>query len=131
MKKEDKIVKKEAVACPSPTHRNGDDYKRNVERSIHVRGEIEAKFPEVLIKQHETERKEESAHEKKKFLLDKITVTLTISVLLLNVLLVYYTRQAIIDNGKQFQSDQRPHVWTLEEPIDQHKIHLVPNDKMW
>jgi len=108
-------VRKGGESHPSPAHSNGDNYERQAERSINVRGEIEARIPGDLIRKYEIERREDSTREKKKFLLDKITVGLTIFVLLLNALLVYYTRQAIIDNGKQFQSDQRPHVWTLED----------------
>ena len=53
-----------------PHHTEADNHERHISGSINVRGEIETKRPPDLTQEHATERKQDNAREKKKFVLE-------------------------------------------------------------
>ncbi|MGB8990094.1 MAG: hypothetical protein WCC37_26090 [Candidatus Sulfotelmatobacter sp.] len=59
---------------PDPNHQEADNYQRHISGSIHVRGEIEAKRPPDLAKEHNTERQEDATHARKTFVVEIITL---------------------------------------------------------
>jgi hypothetical protein len=65
-------------ANPHPDGR--DKYERHVDGSIHVRGEIETKRPPDLAKEHATERKEDTTQERKKYVVEAVTLIFVIIV---------------------------------------------------
>lgn len=59
---------------PSPNQNETDNHERRVSGSINVRGEIEAKRPPDLTHEHNTERTQDNAREKKKFVVEIATL---------------------------------------------------------
>lgn len=57
-----------------PDHAEADNHERHISGSINVRGEIETKRPPELTQEHNTERKEDNAHEKKKYRVEIATL---------------------------------------------------------
>jgi hypothetical protein len=55
-------------------HTEPDNHEHHISGSIDVRGEIETKRPPDLTLEHKTERKEDNAHEKKKFVAEIATL---------------------------------------------------------
>jgi hypothetical protein len=57
-----------------PQQNERDKYERHISGDIYVLGEIEAKRPPDLTQEHNTERKEDKAHQNKKFVVEILTL---------------------------------------------------------
>jgi|SRR5882672_3968418 len=79
--------------------------------NIHIRGEIEVGRSPNLTDEHNTERREDTTHERKKYLVEKLTLIAVIIYAGVAVWQACLTRTAIFDARKQFVADQRPYVW--------------------
>jgi hypothetical protein len=59
---------------PDPHNDERDNHERHISGSVNVRGEIEAKRPPDLKDEHDTERKQDNAREKKKIVVEISTL---------------------------------------------------------
>lgn len=59
---------------PDPNQNARDQYKREISGDVHVRGEVETKFPPSLIEDYKTSQKEDAAHKGKTFVVEVITM---------------------------------------------------------
>ena len=110
---------------PDPNHPEGDNHERHISGSINVRGEIETKRPPDLVKEHATERKEDAAHEKKKFVVECITLAVVAIYAGLTAWQGCSTKTAadaaqsaaitadatLKSSKEQFRTDERPYLW--------------------
>jgi len=121
--------RKEAAALSNKSHTHphqneGDKYKRHIDGSISVRGEVEAKLPPGLIQKHEAEREEDKASNKKKFVVEIVTLVVVAIYAGLNGIQTCLIR-------KQFIAEQRPFVWIKPQDVVfdrdwQSKQHVPP-----
>ena len=112
-----------------PDHAEADNHERHISGSINVRGEIETKRPPDLTLEHNTERKEDNAHEKKKSRAEIATLV----VVAIYAGLTWWqgcstkkaadaaqtaastAKQALIDSRVNFAADQRPILWLTNQ----------------
>jgi hypothetical protein len=88
-----------------------NDNERNIRGDIHVRGEIETNFPPYFVKQHDTERKEDTAQAKKNYVV-QIVIAIAVAVYaFLTFWQGWLLRKSINNNTEQFRIDQRPYIW--------------------
>jgi hypothetical protein len=121
MKRSDrKNVKTESGQSHANPHQNErDNHERHIEGSIHVRGEIEAQRPPNLTQEHNAERKEDNAREKKKYVVEVITLILIAIYALITFFQACLTKRGIDNNAAQFLAENRP--WlecTPESDVD-------------
>jgi hypothetical protein len=96
---------------PDPHKNEASDHERHVSGSVNVRGEIEAKRPPDLTQEHSTERKEDNAHNKNKFVVEVLTLIAVCIYAGLTAWQGCLTRTAINDAREHFIKDQRPYVF--------------------
>ena len=97
-------------AQSAPQHHSADDHKRDISGSINIRGEIETKRPPDLAQEHATERTEDHAQDKKRFVVELITLIFVILVACLTALQDYFTWKYVGISQATFNSSQRPYV---------------------
>lgn len=97
MKREDrnKVKTGTEILNPEKLNQSADNHERHISGSINVRGEIETKRPPDLVKEHATERKEDAAHAKKKFVVECVTAFLILVYTGLTLCSLSVTRTAI------------------------------------
>lgn len=100
---------------PEPNNQGTDNHERHISGGINVRGEIETKRPPDLAQEHAAERKEDNAQERKKYVVEIITLISVLVVALLTALQACYTREAVNNSEIQFHSDQRPILWITND----------------
>src|SRR5258708_5737621 len=74
--KRNKVKTQSEQRHPDPNHNKAADHERYISGSVNVRGEIETKRPPDLAQEHNTERKEDNAHEKKKLVVEVATLVI-------------------------------------------------------
>jgi hypothetical protein len=62
----------------NPDQNTGDQHKREITGDVHVRGEVETKFPPNFVKDYETAQQKETAHKRKTFAVEVITMVAVI-----------------------------------------------------
>src|SRR5208337_2786783 len=93
------------------------------EGDVRVHGSVETYPPPSVIQKHDSERKEDSAthqaerkedrgRESKKLLLEVLTLIAVVVYAGIAFWQGCLTRESIDNNGRQFQIDQRPYLWT-------------------
>lgn len=83
---------------------------------VNVRGEIEVGRASNLAKEHETERREDTAHERKKFIVEILTLAAVVVYAGVTIWQAWLTRTAITDARENFVKDQAPYIWVTPQP---------------
>jgi hypothetical protein len=99
---------------PDPDKHGREQYKRHVEGSIAVRGELEIDVKPSLVQAHKTERREDAAHNKKVFIVSIVTLVFVIIYALLTAWQAYSAHRSLDAIKEQFQFDQRPYIALLD-----------------
>ena len=104
----------------SPATPNQESGEENMPQNIHVRGEIEISRSPSLTQVHNTERQEDATQDKKRYLVEVITLCFVIIVAgltgwqgCLTRRYVGISQQAYDTTRTQFQLDQRPYVMPI------------------
>jgi hypothetical protein len=124
---ERKKVKTDTNQGRTDPHENErDNHERHIEGSVHVRGEVETKFPPSLIEKYDAGREKDSAHNFKQFIVGMVTLIVVAIYALLTAFQVWFTRQANRDARDSFVKDHAPYVWVKkpDPPI------MVANQKL-
>jgi hypothetical protein len=129
--KKNKPHKPQPPAQPDAGQRRWD---RN--NNTHVRGEIEVEISPSLATLHNTERREDTAHERKKFRVEIATFLAVLAYAGLTFWQGGLTRrlattaeQSLTASKEQFRSDQRPYVWANARSGNSGKFLLVMEGK--
>jgi hypothetical protein len=84
--------------------------------NILVRGEIQVGRDPSLTKEHETERKADTAQGRKKFVVEKLTLVVVAVYAGVTIWQASLTRTAIADAREHFVKDQAPYIWVTPQP---------------
>ena len=103
-----KPAKEQPLADPNQNTR--DQNKREISGDIHVRGEVETKFPPDIAEQHKTDRKEDKADAKKRYVVELLTLAAVVIYAGIAGWQGCETKTIIALTQKHFQIDQRPYV---------------------
>jgi hypothetical protein len=95
-------------ADPDKTGR--DQYKRHIDGDITIRGQIETHVPPSAEQQRNTERAEDKRREKKKFIVELLTLAAVVIYAGIAGWQGCISRDLLTTTVKQFQADQRPYV---------------------
>jgi hypothetical protein len=136
--KRDERKKVKTGGDQSSTTRNEnprEQNERHITGNVHIQGEMVVDFPPYLKKKHDTERDDENTTEGKRFFWSTLIQVVTL------VVLGFYTgftlwqacltQEAITNNTKQFQIEQRPYIWPLDYTAPKKEPHIVANEQMW
>jgi hypothetical protein len=104
-----------------------DQYRRQISGDLHVRGEVEAKFPPSLVEKYDCAQQEESTYKRRMFTVEVITMAAVIAYAGLALWQGRLTREAITNSSKQFQADQRPILWVTND-TGTPQVYVNPKD---
>lgn len=90
-----------------PNKGGRDQYKRHVDGSIAVRGEIETHVPQDAAQQHNTEREEDKTRAKKNYIVGVLTLVAVVIYAGITLWQGYLTRQISQTTQKEFAIQQR------------------------
>jgi hypothetical protein len=96
-----------------PNQNTRDQNKREISGDIHVRGEVETKFPPDLAKQRKTDRKEDKADAKKRYVVELLTLAAVVIYAGVAGWQGCMTREVITTSKQQFREQQRPYLWPV------------------
>jgi hypothetical protein len=103
-----------------PDKAGREQYKRHIDGDLTVRGQIETHFPPNLIEQHKTERKEDKGREKKKFIVEVLTLAAVVIYAGITFWQACLTKRGIENNAAQFWAENRPWLtFRAESPPDE------------
>jgi hypothetical protein len=112
----------------NPDKSSKEQYKRHVDGSIRVSGQIEVHPPPDSTKEETPEQKKARSYRFGNFVISVLTLIGVVIYAALTYWLGHMTRESINNNSKQFQIDQRPYLWTTNT-IPQ--ITITEGQKMW
>src|SRR5258708_28736249 len=95
---------------PGPHENERKQHKSHVSGDITIRGQIETHFPPSVVDKQDADRKQDTAHEKKKFKAEILTIILLAVYAGLTAWQGCSARESVDLTRKQFQIDQRPWV---------------------
>jgi len=94
-----------------PDHGSRGQNKRHVEGSITVHGQLETHLPPDHQKKQDTRDEQAAGRDKKRFIVEILTLFAVIIGAGLTGLYVYFTHEALSDAREHFTKDERPWVW--------------------
>jgi hypothetical protein len=112
-------------------HPDPDEYGReekSTKRHVYVEPGVQIDLVQDLKEQHEAEQSKADAHNKKQLFWTKVAAFLVLVYAGITGWQACLTREAINNNAKQFQINQRPYVWTTNM---RPKISIVAGQRMW
>jgi hypothetical protein len=101
-----------------PNKAGRDQYKRHVDGDITIRGQVETHLPPSTTDKHDAEREEDKGREKKKFVVEVLTLIAVIIYAGLTWWQGSMTREIINNSSEQFRQDQR--AWVASKSMAMH-----------
>lgn len=111
-----------------PNKGGSDQYKRHVDGSVRVSGQIEVHPPPDFVEEDKADRKDQKTHRNKNFVVSVLTLIGVIIYAGLTYWMGHMTRESINNNTRQFQIDQRPYLWWNNVAPE---TSIQAGEKMW
>jgi hypothetical protein len=117
---------KEKHPHPNPKQDGGN--KETTNRHVYIEPGVQIDLVQDLKEQHEAEQSKADAHNKRQLFWTKVAAFLVLVYAGITGWQACLTREAINNNAKQFQIDQRPYVWTNNIKPE---ISIQAGQRMW
>lgn len=114
---------------PDPNKDGRDQYKRHIDGSVRVSGQIEVHPPPDSMEEDKADRGDQKTHRNKAYVVSLLTLGSVIVYAGITFWQGCMSRELIDDTNKHFQADQRPYVW-YGGSFDQIGLHVVENEKL-
>jgi hypothetical protein len=99
---------------PDPNKGGRDQYKRHIDGSIRVSGQVEVHPPPDSIETENADREDQKSHRNKNFVVSVLTLMAVVFYAGLTFWQGTLLRDSIRNTNNNFQKDQRPYVWATD-----------------